>query len=110
MRRRLRMLGTHFFDGVPRRFDGRGKLLRIALAADVHEVHFRLIEEEMIVQAADFKTAGKRGIYRRRHFILKNNGVAHDHRAMGRWRESRPRTQSGGGLERHPVYRDWYFR
>src|SRR5271157_2707861 len=47
----LGVFGPDCFHRVPDRLDPCRELLRLALAADVHEVDLRLVEEEVIVQA-----------------------------------------------------------
>src|SRR5207244_4177115 len=45
---RLSVLGPDLLNGIPDTLDGSGQLLRIAMTADVHEIHLRLVEEEVI--------------------------------------------------------------
>ncbi len=50
----LRGLASHLSDRVPHGLDGFGEFLWIALSADVHEVHLRLVKEKVVVQGRHF--------------------------------------------------------
>jgi hypothetical protein len=92
--------------GFSARLYAGGELLWLAHAADVHEVDFRLVVEEVVVQGGDLQAVLERRVHRRRHFILEDDRVAHDHRAMARGGEGGPRAETGEWLQGHPVHLD----
>ena len=61
-------------------FTPAASLRLIAHAGDMHEVHPRLIEEEVIVKRRHFETAVERRAHHRVDLILEEDRVAHHHR------------------------------
>ena len=90
---RLRMSCADLLDLVMDLPHRRRKLLDAALARDVHEVDFRLIEEEMIVQGGDGQAVVERGRHGRIDFIFEDHGIAHHHRLVVKSRERGPGPQ-----------------
>ena len=56
-----------------------GERAGLSHAADMHEVDFRLIEEEVIVQRGHFETGVECGAHRRVDLVLEHDSVAHHH-------------------------------
>ena len=53
--------------------------LGVAVAADVHEVDLRLIEEEVVVQRRHLEAGIERRAHRRVDLVLEHDGIAHQH-------------------------------
>jgi hypothetical protein len=103
---RCRMVGSHFLDRVPDVLDGTGQLLRLAHAANMHEVNLGLVVEKMVMQCGHFQTAREGGIHGGSHLVFKDDGVSHHHGPVGARREGCPGAEAGEWLQRHSVHLD----
>ena len=84
-----------------------GQLLNAAFRHDVHEIDFRLVEEEMIVQGGDVDSILEEHAHHRVHFILEQHEVAGDHRfGLLALHERGPRRQAHERRHPPPVHRN----
>jgi hypothetical protein len=75
----IRASSADLLDLVLSLADSFGKSLRATIPTNVHEVHLRIIVEEMVMQRRYLETVFQRHAYNRVHFILKQNQVTHHH-------------------------------
>src|SRR5262249_30835651 len=104
---RLGVLGPDFLNRIPDALDAGRQLLRVAMAANVHEKDLRFVEEEMIVEGRYLESLLKGRVHGRGDLVLKDDRIAHHHGAMRRRRERRPRAKPGEWLESHGVHLEW---
>ena len=104
----MRIGCADFFDLVVNFTHCGGELVHRSLAFDVHEINFRVIEEEMIVQCRNAQAVVERGGHHRIRFVFKENGVAHHHCAAFRFGERSPCAEPQERRHRPAVDRNFH--
>ncbi len=85
-------------------------MLGRSLALDVHEINFRVIEEEMIVQRGYAQTVFECDGHSRIDFVFEQNGVTHHHRPIFCLGERGPGTESHERRHRPAIDSDLHIR
>src|SRR5438445_632219 len=76
----------------------------VALVVHVHDVRRHLVE--VIVNGGNVEPAAEEAGHHRGHFLVEQDEVAHDHRAVAHLLEGRVRPEGKPRLERHTLHGD----
>src|SRR5262249_42154029 len=85
---------------LPERF---GQLNGITVTLVVHVHHVRRHFVQVIVDGGDVETAGEQTRHHRRHFLIQQHQIAHDHRVVADLLERRIRSEREPGLDRNAL-------
>src|SRR5215212_4300100 len=100
-----RICFAYGFDCIPHGAHTFGQCSGILpMPTDMHEVHWRTVEDEMIMQSGYIQAVGKGGIHGRRDFVFEDYRIAHHHDAARHGLERGPATEACRRWYRHAIH------